>query len=102
MSESTSETCASCDEAIEGRPRHFRLPTEWRMYLEDERDLGWFPLAPVVVTCFECYHDLKELKNSHSELRAYGTDSDVDEIEGEVFDVLDDLTLDRIVDEGEI
>ena len=102
MSESTSETCASCDEGIEGRTHYFRLPTEWRMYLEDERDLGWFPLAPVVVTCPKCYHGMDDLEENHADLRAYGSDAEAAEKEAEIFDVLDDLTLDRIVDEGEI
>ncbi|ELZ38993.1 hypothetical protein [Halorubrum tebenquichense] len=102
MSESLPETCASCGKSIDGQHREWILDPEWRMYLNDERDLGWFPTTPVVICCSSCWNDLDDIENSLSERRAYGSDADTKAKEAELKEELDSLALDSIVDQGSL
>jgi hypothetical protein len=100
MADSIPDHCARCGDPISDRPSYFALKPEWREYLEEERDLDWFPMGPVVVCCFECSHRFDHLHEALSEHRAYGSDETVDEIEAMLTDELDDLDLDGVVDHG--
>jgi hypothetical protein len=99
MTDDVPDTCASCGKQIRGRPSEWNLDPEWRMYLEDERDLGWFANAPVVICCPGCKDDLDRLENSLSEQRAYGNDADTETAEAKLHAELDGLDLDCIVDQ---
>ena len=100
MTDEIPDTCARCGDSVSDRPSYFDLKPEYREYLEEERDLGWFPMGPVAVCCFDCYHELDHLHEALSEHRAYGTDEQTEQIESMLFDELDGLDLDGVVDHG--
>jgi len=100
MTDDIPDSCARCGETIPGSPSVFDLKPDYQEYLEEERDLDWFPMGPVVVCCSDCYHELDYLHESFSEVRAYGSDEQTKEIESELTDELDGLDLDGIVDHG--
>lgn len=102
MTDDVPDTCARCGDTIRGRPSQWSLPPEWRMYLDDERDLRWFPIAPVVICCFDCRNHLDHLHDSISEHRGYGSEEDAERLEAEMHEELAGLNLDCIVDEGEL
>lgn len=99
MTDDLPDTCARCGDPIRGQRSQWLLDPEWRMYLEDERDLRWFANAPVVICCSSCKYDLDGLENSLSEQRAYGSDADAEGVEAKICAELDDLDLDCIVDQ---
>ncbi|RLM66777.1 hypothetical protein DVK05_05915 [Halorubrum sp. Atlit-8R] len=100
MTDEVPDTCARCGDTIQGRPSVFDLKPDYREYLEEERDLDWFPMGPVVVCCSDCSHRLDHLHEALSEHRAYGTDEKTEEIESMLTDELDGLDLDGVVDHG--
>jgi hypothetical protein len=69
------------------------------MYLQNERELGPFAMAPVVACCSECRLALDNLKAAQSEVNAYGTETEADEVDTELREELDGLDLAAIVDE---
>jgi hypothetical protein len=76
--------CARCGD-IAGRARSLPVPGDWLSYLQGERDLSALVGRLTMPLCPDCYRELDGL-----------TDAD----EAAVHEALDEIDLDRLVDEG--
>ena len=101
MTDSPTNQCARCGESIRGKSWDWTLRSEWRMFLEEEHDLRWFPNGPTVICCSDCFGTLDTLHTAISEERAYGDDDTAEELESQMRDELASLDFECIVDEFE-
>ncbi|WP_049982018.1 hypothetical protein [Halorubrum sp. BV1] len=102
MADAIPDDCAYCGESLNGEWTTFGLPAKWRLYLQRERDMKAFEMAPHVVCCAECRMELGTLKDAESKLSASGSESGSEEFQAELRGELDKIDLDGIVDEQHI